>query len=72
MTDSFKQCSKHVNEHDILQYDLNKLTLWSDRMQLNFNASKCKFLQYGRNNKQLQYTMNDRQNILDVQAEQQN
>jgi hypothetical protein len=35
---------------------------------LNFNASKCKVLHYGRNNKQLQYAMNDGQNTLVVQA----
>ena len=51
-----------------LQRDLNKLIQWSNRWQLNFNASKCKILHYGRKNMQLEYMMNDGQSTLVVQA----
>ena len=56
------------SDQGALQKDLNKLIQWSNRWQLNFNASKCKVLHYGRKNMQLEYTMNDGQNTLVVQA----
>jgi len=48
------------SDQEGLQKDLNK--------QLNFNASKCKVLHYGRKNMQLEYTMNNGHNTLVDQA----
>ena len=47
------------NEDDraALQRDIDRLLVWSDRWQMQFNASKCKVLQVGAKNKHYSYTM---------------
>ena len=39
-------CDKDCNE---LQDDLSELSVWSDLLELCFNAKKCKSLHIGRN-----------------------
>ena len=40
-----------------LQYDLNKLTKWSEKWQMLFNFEKCKCLHTEHGNEDAQYTM---------------
>ena len=44
-------------EHQSLQKDLDELKLWSNKWQLNFNASKCKVMHFGHNNPNFNYRM---------------
>jgi len=46
------------DDHIRLQSDLEKLLMWADKWQLQFNASKCKVMHYGRRNKNFAYNMN--------------
>jgi len=46
------------DDHIRLQSDLEKLLMWADKWQLQFNASKRKVMHYGRRNKDFAYTMN--------------
>jgi len=41
----------------LIQDDLNKLLLWSDRWQLPLNLSKCKGIHYGKKNPNHNYTL---------------
>jgi hypothetical protein len=41
-----------------LQADLDALLAWSRKWQLQFNATKCKVLHYGRNNPSAEYNLN--------------
>ena len=41
-----------------IQNDLNKLTGWADKWQMNFNSKKCKVLHLGYSNKEFNYDMN--------------
>jgi hypothetical protein len=43
-----------------LQDDINRLSDWAEKWQLNFNSSKCKVLHIGRTNQQFTYTMSDK------------
>ena len=47
--------------HDIeqLKEDLNRVTQWSDRWQMTFNAKKCQVLHLGSRNQKTQYQMLD-------------
>jgi hypothetical protein len=45
-------------DHTRLQSDLDNLLVWADKWQLQFNASKCKVMHYGKRNKDFAYTMN--------------
>ena len=40
-----------------LQNDINNLMNWSDKWQMQFNASKCKILHVGGKNNRFSYTM---------------
>ena len=42
-----------------LQSDLDTLTEWSKEWQLTFNVNKCKVMHIGRNNRNIQYSMQD-------------
>jgi len=42
----------------VLQEDINKLTQWSEKWQLDFNIDKCKILHVGKNNPRCKYQMN--------------
>ena len=42
-----------------LQDDLNKLTEWSEKLQMLFNYGKCKCLHTGHGNEDAQYKMGD-------------
>ena len=44
---------------NILQEDLNKLQIWSEKWQLGFNISKCKSLHIGTKNPKITYTMDN-------------
>ena len=46
-----------VNDNVILQNDLNALVDWSKTWKMQFNASKCKILHFGRTNPQHSYYM---------------
>jgi len=45
-------------DHDILQNDLASLEAWSQKWQMEFNATKCKVMHVGKSNLQLTYEMN--------------
>lgn len=47
-----------LEDHDILQHDLDSLVKWSCKWQLRFNEAKCKTLHLGSCNKRLEYKMN--------------
>jgi hypothetical protein len=49
---------KHVSSQEdtyTVQEDLNQLSEWARTWQMSFNTSKCKVLQFGKNNPQNQY-----------------
>ena len=48
------------NDTDILQQDLVKLSDWSQKWCLSFNADKCKVMHIGPNNPKVQYSMNNK------------
>ena len=45
----------------LLQHDIDKLSQWSEKWQLPFNAKKCKVLHVGHNNPLIPYTMEGRE-----------
>ncbi|KAK2145379.1 hypothetical protein LSH36_683g03062 [Paralvinella palmiformis] len=46
------------NRRQRVSSDLDKLLMWADKWQLQFNASKRKVIHYGRRNKHFGYNMN--------------
>ena len=49
-TKLFRRISRNNSVDDIssMQRDIDSLVLWSNKWQLSFNVSKCKFLHLGR------------------------
>ena len=47
-----------VEDHEVLQQDLDNLVEWSNKWQLGFNETKCKSLHLGSSNQRLNYQMN--------------
>jgi hypothetical protein len=47
-----------IEDHDVLQQDLDNLVEWSNKWQLGFNETKCKSLHLGSSNQRLNYHMN--------------
>ena len=60
--DDTKMYGKCTNS--VLQQDLDNIVSWTQKMQLNFNASKCKVMHLGKENPCLQYTMLNKNNVL--------
>ena len=52
----FRQIKSDADRQQ-LQYDLNKLTEWSEKWQMLCNFGKCKCLHTGHGNEDAQYTM---------------
>ena len=48
---------KSYADRQLLQDDLNKLTGWSEKLQMLFNFGKFKCLHTGHGNEDAQYTM---------------
>ena len=48
-------------DREILQNDINKLQEWAQTWQLHFNASKCKVMHKGYNNKYSNYNIDNKQ-----------
>ena len=46
-------------QRSLLQSDLNKLTDWAHKWQMDFNINKCKVLNVGSKNEKFSYMMND-------------
>ena len=49
---------RHVNnieDHEILQSDLDKMCEWLQRWQLPFNEHKCKCMHFGNHNPKMTY-----------------
>ena len=44
-------------DHQLLQEALDTLVKWAEDWQMSFNASKCKVIHFGKNNKHYVYTM---------------
>ena len=57
--DDTKLFSYILEDHSTrsLQEDIDKLTYWSENMQMSFNMSKCHVMHLGRNNNNHQYSM---------------
>ena len=53
--------SQHTQES--LQNDINNLCLWSDQMQMSFNAKKCHILHLGHRNTYFDYSLPKMSNI---------
>ena len=49
---------------DVLQRDLNELTIWSKTWQLGFNASKCKVMHTENHSIEHNYTIQDKQAVI--------
>ena len=47
-----------IEDHDVMQQDLDNLVEWSNKWQLGFNETKCKSLHLGSSNQILNYHMN--------------
>ena len=50
-----------TREKETLQSDLDQLTHWANKWQMQFNVEKCKVLHIGSNNNMQQYSMNGQQ-----------
>ena len=48
---------RNLDEHDILQRDLDLALAWSDKWQMNFNIGKCHSLPMGYNNMHYPYSI---------------
>ena len=48
------------SQHQKLQQDLDSLFYWSQEWQMLFNIEKCTVMHFGRNNRQLNYTLDSR------------
>ena len=48
-----------VQDSGILKNDLNKLVLWSEWL-LPFNTDKCNILHFGKNNPNIEYSMDEK------------
>ena len=55
-------------EGDLLQSDIDTVSNWAKRWQMEFNVSKCKVIHYGKGNIGRRYTMDD-QPIEEVNSE---
>ena len=44
----------------LFQSDLNKLVLWSKEWLLPFNTDKCNILHFGKNNPNIEYSMDEK------------
>jgi len=62
-TKVFRRVSNSV-QRQLLQDDLDKLCVWADSWQMEFNVAKCKAMHIGSRNKQFSYMMKGHQ--LDV------
>ena len=62
-----KKIYNSFNNVDILQEDLNKLVLWSDKWLLPFNIDKCRVINYGHNNVPHSYLM-DGKLVLNINS----
>ena len=49
-----------VQDSGILINDLNKLVLWSKEWLLPFNTDKCNILHFGKNNPNIEYSMDEK------------
>jgi len=58
---------KSLEQHYLLQDDLNALLQWSKDWQLLFNVDKCKVMHFGHNNPIMDYTLDGK--VLDVVRE---
>ena len=47
-----------IEDHDVMQQDLDNLVEWSNKWQLGFKEAKCKSLHLGSSNQRLTYQMN--------------
>ena len=43
----------------MLQDDLNRLSEWSEKWQMQLNVNKCSILSVGKDNRPVDYTLND-------------
>ena len=57
-----------TQEKKALQSDLNQLTCWANKWQMEFNIEKCKVLHIGSSNDRVQYEMNG-QKLKEVNKE---
>ena len=49
----------NLEQHDVLQQDLQRLVDWSNRWLMEFNAAKCTVIHVGRNNQRYEYVMGE-------------
>ena len=59
-TKIFRTITNTVDQNSF-QKDLDGLSAWSQKWQLNFNATKCKVIHFGQNNLNLGYNMDGSQ-----------
>lgn len=56
-----------LNDCEILQYDLNNLSKWTDKWLLRFNATKCKSMHLGKSNDKFKYYVQEEEKKIEVQ-----
>jgi len=56
------------DDQDVFQSDLDKLSIWSEVWQMNFNYSKCKIMNVGRVNNPSKYELSG-QELAHIQIE---
>ena len=50
---------KSVDEHNLLQKDLQELQKWATTWKMSFNVNKCKIMHLGYNNPKHEYSLDD-------------
>ena len=54
------------DDHDMLQYSINKLVEWTDKWLLKFNSDKCNILYLGKNNPKHKYFIKEGDTISEL------
>jgi len=43
---------------EMLQHDLDRLSVWASALQMQYNVDKCEIIHFGRNNRKTDYYLN--------------